>query len=67
MQAAPRLPCTSLVDRSQARQTGTGSLIGRYYDGSADKLFSALLSRKKLTQQQLDALEAILSELEDTP
>ena len=34
------------------------------YDGSADKLFAALLSRKKLSAEQIERLKQIVGELE---
>ena len=38
--------------------------INKVYDGSADKLFSALLGRKKLSAEQLEKLKEIVGELE---
>ena len=42
----------------------TNELINKIYDGSVDKLFAALLSRKKLSIQQIDKLKQIVGELE---
>ena len=39
-------------------------LINKIYDGSADKLFAALLGRKKLSAGQLERLRQIVGELE---
>ena len=38
--------------------------INKIYDGCADKLFAALLGRKKLSAQQIDELKQIVGELE---
>ena len=43
----------------------TDELIGKLFDGSADKLFSALLGRKKLTAEQLTALKEIVGDLDE--
>lgn len=43
-------------------QTSTG--INKVYDGSADKLFAALLGRKKLTAAQIEKLKQIVGDLE---
>ena len=42
----------------------TNELINKIYDGSADKLFAALLGRKKLSAEQIDKLKQIVGELE---
>ena len=39
-------------------------LINKIYDGSADKLFAALLGRKKLSAEQIKKLEEIVGSLE---
>ena len=40
------------------------ALIPKIYDGSADKLFAALLGRKKLSAEQIAQLKKIVGELE---
>ena len=42
----------------------TNELIDRVYDGSADKLFAALLGRKKLSAEQIEKLKQIVGDLE---
>ena len=42
----------------------TDELIDKIYDGSVDKLFAALLGRKKLSMEQIKNLKQIVSELE---
>ena len=42
----------------------TDELINKIYDGSADKLFAALLGRKKLSAEQIAQLKKIVGELE---
>ena len=42
----------------------TDELINKIYDGSADKLFAALLSRKKLSAEEIDRLKQVVADLE---
>lgn len=60
----PNFVCHALILRQQVQEDETNELIDKIYEGSVDKLFSALLSRKKLTQQQIEALKNIVGELE---
>ena len=60
----PNFLCHALVKMEQVQETETNELINKIYDGSADKLFSALLGRKKLSPQQLEQLRKIVGELE---
>ncbi len=40
----------------------TGYLIDKIYDGSVDKLFAALLGRKKLSSEQIQKLRQIVED-----
>ena len=46
------------------QEAETNELIDRVYDGSADKLFAALLGRKKLSTEQIEKLKQIVGDLE---
>jgi predicted transcriptional regulator len=46
------------------QEAETNELIDKIYDGSADKLFAALLGRKKLRPEQIEELRRIVGELE---
>ena len=54
----------ALIPKEQVQEAETDELINKVYDGSADKLFSALLGRKKLSAEQLEKLKEIVGELE---
>ena len=56
--------CHALIPKSDVQAAETDELINRIYDGSADKLFAALLGRKKLSAEQLERLRQIVGELE---
>lgn len=60
----PGFVCHALITKESVQQAETDELINKVYDGSADKLFSALLGRKKLTAEQLARLREIVGELE---
>ncbi len=60
----PGFVCHALVSKEMAQEAETDELIGKLFDGSADKLFAALLGRKKLTAQQIERLREIVGELD---
>ncbi len=60
----PNFLCHALIPQEEVQKAQTQELIDKVYDGSADKLFAALLGRKKLSKQQIDDLRKIVGELE---
>ena len=46
------------------QEAETEELINKVYDGSADKLFAALLGRKNLSAEQINRLKQLVEELE---
>ena len=60
----PNFMCHALIPKEQVQEAETNELINKIYDGCADKLFAALLGRKKLSAQQIDKLKQIVGELE---
>ncbi len=60
----PNFLCHALIPKEQVQEAETDELINKIYDGSADKLFAALLGRKKLSAEQLEKLKEIVGELE---
>lgn len=60
----PGFLCRALIPREAVQEAATNELIDKVYDGCADKLFAALLSRKKLTAEQIAHLRQIVGELE---
>lgn len=61
----PNFLCHPLLPKTEVQNAETDELIGKLFDGSADKLFSALLGRKKLTAEQLTALKDIVGDLDE--
>ena len=60
----PKFMCHALVERAAVQKAQTDELIGKLYDGSADKLFAALLGRKKYTAEEIERLRRMVDELE---
>ena len=49
----PNFMCYALIPKEEVQEEETNELINKIYDGSADKLFAALLGRKKLSSEQI--------------
>lgn len=60
----PNFMCHALIPKEKVQEAETDELINKIYDGSADKLFAALLGRKKLSADQISKLKQIVGELE---
>ena len=60
----PKFVCHALIGKDEVAESETDDLIEKLYDGSANKLFVALLGRKKLTADQIEELKKIVGELE---
>lgn len=60
----PNFICHALIPKEKVQEAETNELIDKVYDGSADKLFAALLSRKRLSAEKIEELKRIVGELE---
>ncbi len=60
----PNFICHALIPKEKVQEAETNELINKIYDGSADKLFAALLSRKQLSAKQIEKLRQIVADLE---
>ncbi len=58
----PKFICHALVAKETVQEQETNELIDKVYDGSEDKLFAALLGRKKLSKSKLDMLRQIIED-----
>lgn len=61
----PHFMCHALIPKEQVQAQETDELINKIFDGSADKLFACLLSRQKLTSQQIVQLKTLVDDLSD--
>lgn len=60
----PNFMCHALIPKEEVQEAETDELIDKIYDGAVDKLFAALLSRKKLSAEQIESLKQIVERLE---
>ena len=60
----PNFMCHALIPKEEVQEAETEELINKVYDGSADKLFAALLGRKNLSAEQINRLKQPVEELE---
>lgn len=60
----PDFICHALIPKEEVQEAETNELIDKIYDGSVDKLFVALLGRKKLSAEQIEKLKQIVGELD---
>lgn len=61
----PNFMCRALVSRETVREAETNELLDKLYDGSADKLFAALVGRKRLSPEQIEKLKKIIGDFDD--
>ena len=60
----PNFMCHALIPKEAVQEAETEELINKIYDGSADKLFAALIGGKKVSKEQLERLKQLVKELE---
>jgi len=60
----PGFRCRALVAKEEVQAAETGALVDKLFDGSTDKLFAALLGKKRLSAQQIEHLKDIVREWE---
>lgn len=61
----PDFMCRALVSREAVQEAETNELLDKLFDGSADKLFAALVGRKNLTPEQIKKLKKIVGDFDD--
>lgn len=59
----PNFMCHALIPKEEVQEAETEEFINKIYDGSVDKLFTALLDKKKLSMEQIERLKQIVKEL----
>ncbi len=60
----PKFLCHALVSEKEAQKAHTDELVNDLYGGSVDKLFAALLERKKLSKAKLNELRKIIGDFD---
>lgn len=61
----PKFMCHALVSKEAVQEQETDELIDKMFDGDMDQLFASLLGRKRLTKDQIEALRAMVDQIED--
>ena len=61
----PNFLCRALIGKEAVQEAETDELIGKLFDGSTDKLFAALLGRKKLSEEQIAKLRQIVGDFDE--
>ena len=60
----PNFMCHALIPKEDVQADETDELINKIYDGSADKLFAALLGRNKVSKEQIEKLKQMVKDME---
>ena len=58
----PNFSCRAIITKEQVRQREAEELMDKLFDGSPELLFASLLSRKKLSEDQLQRLRQIVAD-----
>lgn len=59
----PNFICCALISKEEVQKQETTELINKMFDGSAELFFSAFISGKSLTKEQIDRLKKIVDDL----
>jgi predicted transcriptional regulator len=60
----PNFICRALLSKEQAIQDDTREFVNRVFQGSVPMLFSALLSQKSLSKEELEELKQMINKME---
>lgn len=60
----PNFMCHALIAKESVQEQETNELINKVFDGSANKLFAALVGRKNLSTEEIEKLKQIVGDLE---
>ncbi len=61
----PHFQCRALLARDEVQRSAARELIDKVFDGAADQLFAALLSRESLSREEIARLKALVGQLDD--
>jgi len=59
----PGFVCRARISREQAQEAETNELIDKLFGGSPDLLVSSLLSRRKLSRDEVERLRRMIDEM----
>lgn len=59
----PGFVCHALLSREQVQQKQSGEIVDKLFDGSASKLFAALVESGKLPEKEIDELRKLIDRM----
>ncbi len=59
----PNFICRALVSRAEVQKQAASELLEKVFNGSAHKMFAALLSNESLSPEEIDRLKEIVNRL----
>ena len=60
----PNFVCRALISRDEVQKEATAELVEKIFNGSADKLFAALLNSDTLTDGEIERLKKLARDLD---
>ena len=60
----PNFVCHALIAKEEVQKNEAEELVNRIFDGSADKLFAALIGRRSLSKEEIARLKKLVEDLE---
>lgn len=60
----PNFLCRPIVSREKIQEESAGEFLDKLFNGSVDKLFSALVGGKKLSKEEIENLKRMIDELD---
>lgn len=60
----PGFILSAIVSREEVQDRGTVQLVNRFFEGSVDKLFAALVDRKMVTNDAIARMRAVINNYE---
>ena len=60
----PNFICHALISKEEVQLAQTNELLDKIFDGSIDKMFTALIGNKQLSEKQIKELKNLVKNLE---
>ena len=60
----PNFICHALIPKEKVQLAQTNELLDKIFDGSIDKMFTALIGNKQLSEKQIKELKDLVKNLE---
>ncbi len=61
----PAFQCQAMLPKEAVQEAETDELIGKLFGGSEEQLFASLLSRKRLTPEQIARLQQMVNDMNE--